>query len=249
MKRAIVLQHAPFEGPGRIADVLTHLGYVVEGRHLYAGDPVPQDISEHDVLVVMGGPMGVNDEDLRQHPFLVRELELLRRVIAADRPALGICLGSQLIAHAAGARVYRNMRGEQWVREVGWAPVEFLGVDRHPELAGLAHHEVMLHWHGDTFDLPPAATLLASSAHCRHQAFRLNQCDRSARQVGLQFHCEVDAATIETWVREDAAFVGQAHGPAGATRILSDTARYEPYHRQVSLRLIDNILRAITAPR
>lgn len=249
MKRAIVLQHVPVEGPGRIADGLTRMGYAVECLHLHAGDPVPQAIAEDDILVVMGGPMGVNAEDGERYPFLQRELDLLRHAIRLDRAVLGICLGSQLLAHAAGARIYRNMQDGRWVREVGWAPVSFPEAARHPELSGLSSSEVMLHWHGDTFDLPPSATLLASTTLCRHQAFRLNQNGAPGRQVGLQFHCEVDVPTIEAWVREDAAYVAAANGPDGAARILSDTARFEPHHRQVSIRLIDSILRAITAVR
>src|SRR6185369_11804775 len=104
---------------------------------------------------------------------------LLRDRLAGSAPVLGVCLGAQLMAHAAGARVYPNTRpgtpGQPPTRvyEVGWAPVDFLGVDREPALAGLSAREPMLHWHGDTYDLPRGAVLLASTPACPNQAFRL----------------------------------------------------------------------------
>jgi GMP synthase (glutamine-hydrolysing) len=248
MKRAIVLQHVPFEGPGRIAEALERVGYDILIRRLCDGDPVPADMAEQEVLVVMGGPMGVNDEDLARYPFLSQELDLLQRSIVADRAVLGVCLGSQLLARAAGARVFRNLHQGRWVREVGWAPVAFHDVDRRQELAGLSASEVMLHWHGDTFDLPAGATLLASTDGCRNQAFRLTHGGRPGRQIGLQFHCEVDAPTITDWLREDADYVASTLGADGAARIRDDTARYEPHHRQVSRRLLDNIVAALIAP-
>ena len=242
MPRALVLQHVPAEGPGRIADALAIAGYAVEVRHLHASMAVPEELGEEEILVVMGGPMGVNEADMIRHPFLAGEIVLLRRAIAANQPVLGICLGAQLLAHAAGGRVHRNMQGGTWVREVGWDSVAFHGVARHPELAGMPRSEVMLHWHGDTFDLPEGATLLASSERCRNQAFRLNHRGRPGRQIGLQFHCEVDVPTIRDWLRQDAEYVADALGAGGHERVLSDSARYEGRHRQVAGRLLGNMV-------
>lgn len=240
MKRAIVLQHVPLEGPGRIRPIIERLGFTVDIREVFAGAAIPTSIDAGDALVMMGGPMGVGDLDDPHYPFLAREVALLRQVIAADRPMLGICLGAQLLAHTAGVRVYQNRRDGQRLLEVGWAPVDFIGGEQRPELSGLAAQEVMLHWHGDTFDLPAGATHLASTPACRHQAFRIG------RQVGFQFHCEVDADTISEWVREDAAFVELANGPAGGPRILADTTRYLPRHREIGDRLLTNTLASIT---
>jgi GMP synthase (glutamine-hydrolysing) len=242
MKKAVVLQHAPSEGPERIGVLLAARGIPHQVRPLHDGAPVPSDLAADELLVVMGGAMGVGDAGSPAYPFLTDELALLRRLIARDAPVLGICLGSQLLAAAAGARVYPNLRpgpdgALQPAREVGWAAVDFLGVDREPALAGIGARQPMFHWHGDTFDLPPGAVHLASTPICRHQAFRLGR-----RQFGLQFHCEVEAATIAAWVRDDADTVRTANGPDGAARILADTERHYAAAQPVWDRLLGNLL-------
>src|SRR5271155_1520850 len=110
MSKAVVLQHVPHEGPGRIVPVLRDFGIPVEVRHLYKGDEVPTDLDELRVLIVLGGPMGVADVGNEKYPYLAKEVELLHRLIKRDRPVLGICLGAQLLAHAAGAKVYANVK-------------------------------------------------------------------------------------------------------------------------------------------
>ena len=136
--------------------------------------------------------MGVADAERPEFRYLADELALLRGLVARDAPVLGICLGAQMLAAAAGARVYPNTRpgpdgAPVAAREVGWGQVDFIARDE-PALAGLAARELVLHWHGDTFDLPRGAVHLASTPVCRHQAFRLGR-----RQFGLQFHCELAA--------------------------------------------------------
>src|SRR5438067_706759 len=110
MSRCLILQHVPFEGPGRIVPVLRDFGIPCEVRHLYRGDEVPTDLDELRILIILGGPMGVGDIASEKFPFLAKEVETLKRLIAADRPVLGICLGAQLLAHAAGAKVYANVK-------------------------------------------------------------------------------------------------------------------------------------------
>src|SRR5436305_10122562 len=137
MSKAVVLQHAAYEGPGRIVPVFRDFGIPVEVRHLYKGDEVPADLDEVRVLVVLGGPMGVADIGNEKYPFLAKEVEVLTRMVKHDRPVLGICLGAQLLAHAAGAKVYANVKmsppagpGQppkpvepvEALPEVGWLP-------------------------------------------------------------------------------------------------------------------------------
>jgi len=239
---AVVLQHTPSEGPLRVGDLCQARGIAVSCRQVYAGEAVPGDLEPHQMLVVMGGPMGVGDAGTLAYPFLNREIALLQRLIAADRPVLGICLGAQLMAAAAGARVYPNVVRDAYGfersgREVGWAPVDFLGADREPTLAGLPASAMMLHWHGDTFDLPRGAVHLARTPACEQQAFRLG-----GKAYALQFHCEVPAETITDWVRDDAAFVTAANGLGGPGRILADTGRFFGDAQPVWDRLLGNIL-------
>jgi len=237
---AIVLQHTPTEGPERVAVALAARGITSTVRELHRGDAVPADLDLRELLVVMGGPMGVGDAGEPRWPFLTDEISLLRKLIARDAPVLGICLGSQLLAAAAGARVYPNMRpGPDGTpapaREVGWGSVDLVDHEREPVLAGLGPRLEVLHWHGDTFDLPAGATHLASTPVCPHQAFRLGR-----RQFGFQFHCELEEPTIAVWAREDADFVRGAN--TDAARIEADTRHLYATARPQWDRLLGNAL-------
>lgn len=244
-RRALVFQHIATEGPERVAVLLAARGIECEIRALHLGDPVSDDLAPDEPLIVMGGPMGVGDAGDHRYPFLADELALLGRLVARDAPVLGICLGAQLLAAAAGARVYPNTRprpGEpsgapEPAREVGWGTIDFDDSLGEPVLAGVGSRARMLHWHGDTFDLPAGAIHLASTPVCRHQAFRLGR-----RQFGFQFHCELEAATIATWVREDADFVRAANGDDGGAQILADTERHYPGSRPIWDRLLGNAI-------
>jgi len=143
-----------------------------------------------DAYISMGGPMSANDN----LPWLKREMDILERAAAEGIPVLGVCLGSQLIARALGARVFRNPE-----KEIGWHPVHWTpAAARDPLFNSLADPEMLFHWHGETFDLPTGAEWLAWSHRCRHQAFR---CGRHV--YGLQFHLEVTAHMITGWCKED----------------------------------------------
>lgn len=239
MRRALVIQHLASEGPARLRPLLERRGFAIDACHAFDGQTIPAALT-HDLLVVMGGSMGVGDIGDPKYPFLAVEAALLRSALARNQPVLGICLGAQLLAHAAGARVQPNRRNGAVVREVGWAPVDFLGVGKRPELAGIRAQEVMLHWHGDTFDIPTGAVHLASTPNCANQLFRL------PRQVGIQFHPEIDADSINDWVESDADYVRLANGDSGKQHILSDTQRYLERHHQIGDRLLDNVIGEIT---
>ncbi|HET6148754.1 MAG TPA: gamma-glutamyl-gamma-aminobutyrate hydrolase family protein [Polyangia bacterium] len=231
-KKAIVLQHAPAEGPERVGALAVEGGWSLDVRHLYRGDPLPADLDGSDILIVMGGPMGVGDAGDSRFPFLAPEIAFLRRMVERERPVLGICLGAQLLAAAAGARVYAAHR-----REVGWGPVRFLDVKHERVLRGIRAEETFLHWHSDTFDLPLGAAHLAATDVCPHQAFHI-----AGREFGLQFHCELSAETIAVWVRDDADYITAANGPGSGERILADTRRCIDEAMRVGDRLIGNIL-------
>jgi GMP synthase (glutamine-hydrolysing) len=143
----------------------------------------------HGAVIVLGGPLGVYQAD--EHPFLDREIALIRACLDEGRPVLGICLGAQLLAAAAGARVYPGERG----KEIGWAAVELsdAGV-ADPLWAGFPRRFTTFHWHGDTFDLPDGAELLARTPGYV-QAFRLG-----VHAYGVQFHPEVVPPELESWI-------------------------------------------------
>ncbi|TKB12361.1 type 1 glutamine amidotransferase [Desulforhopalus sp. IMCC35007] len=184
--RAHYLQHVFFEGLGSIELWLTDAGYELSATRLYesAGFPAPAEI---DLLVIMGGPMSVNDE--AQFPWLVAEKNFIREVIDSGKPVLGICLGAQLIASAMGGNVYKNS-----VKEIGWFPVQSCLETDKKEFVFPETVEVF-HWHGETFDLPPGATCLASSAGCKNQAFQMGN-----SVIGLQFHLETTPQSAEAIV-------------------------------------------------
>jgi GMP synthase-like glutamine amidotransferase len=183
--RVFAFRHAAYEDLGNIRPILTALGFTVECFDLYAGAPLP-DIRDARGLIFMGGPMGVSDG----LPFLDCEMELIRQAAQSSQGVLGVCLGAQLIARALGGRVYRSA-----MAEIGWATLRLAksaatdGVFSNVSLA-----PTVFQWHNDTFDLPPGATLLASSEVCPNQAFRCG-----SNIYGVQFHPEMTAAMIEDW--------------------------------------------------
>lgn len=243
--RAIVLQHTATEGPELVAAGLAARGIARDVRALHAGQAVPADLASDELLVLMGGPMGVGDAGDPRWPFLTQELALVQKAVARDAPVLGICLGAQLLAAGAGARVYPNTRpgpdGQPApAREVGWGPIDLLDADREPLLAGLPPRPLVLHWHGDTFDLPRGAARLASTPVCANQAFRLGR-----RQVGFQFHCELQQETIGVWAHEDAAFARAALGDGATEQIVAETARVYATARPAWDRLLANTLDAL----
>ncbi|MES1176190.1 MAG: gamma-glutamyl-gamma-aminobutyrate hydrolase family protein [Myxococcales bacterium] len=240
MRRAIVLKHVEHEGPSRIATLLAERECSIDTRSLYRGDPLPTRLSQDQLLVVMGGPMGVGDLENPAYPYLKREVELLRSCLAVGSPVLGVCLGSQLLAHAAGARVYPMNDGEQRQYEVGWAPVRFQHQTADSSLAGLPNEATFLHWHGDTFDLPRGAQLLASTDRCKHQAYRLGQ-----RSFGLQFHCETTAPDVEAWIAADDGFMTAANGEGAAETMRRDTAHHGAEQLLVGDALLRNIIKAM----
>ncbi len=187
--RVLAFRHVPFEGLGLMEPVLQAHGIAVEYADLYQPGAAVPDIAPYDALIFLGGPMSVND-DL---PFLHVETDCIRRAVAADLPVLGICLGSQLIARALGAAVRRNS-----VKEIGWYDLHFTEAAAGDSLFDGLERETVFHWHGETFDLPAGAVLLARSDRCAHQAYRIGE-----RIYGLQFHLEVTPEMIADWCLQD----------------------------------------------
>jgi GMP synthase-like glutamine amidotransferase len=190
--RVLVFRHTAVDDLGLIAPALDAQGILLGYADLYAHPCAESLVNEADALIFMGGPMSANDDLL----YLQREIQHIRDARERGQMVLGVCLGAQLIAKALGAPVHANT-----MKEIGWAPVTFTPVAANdPLFAGLPEAEMIFHWHGETFALPPGAELLASSDACRNQAFRVGNCI-----YGLQFHLEVTPAMIAEWLREDEA--------------------------------------------
>jgi GMP synthase-like glutamine amidotransferase len=174
--RVHYLQHVEFEGLGSIAPWLEAAGHEITNTRFFESAEFP-DLKKIDLLVVMGGPMSVKDED--DFPWLVSEKQFIREAINSGKPVLGICLGAQLIASAAGATVYRNA-----LKEIGWFPIYGIS-SKESSIFSFPPSVKVFHWHGETFDLPLGATRLAKSDGCENQAFQIGK-----SVIGLQFHLE-----------------------------------------------------------
>jgi GMP synthase-like glutamine amidotransferase len=189
MKPVLVFQHIWCETPGIFLDLLRERKCPVETVRWYEGDPVPDDLSRFSGLLVMGGPMSVNDE--ADYPWLKTEDRILKEALALDFPTLGICLGSQLIAKAAGGTVRRGP-----LKEIGWYPVRLTAAARHDRLFRESPETIeVFQWHGEYFDTPPGAVNLASSDLYQCQAFSIGQ-----NVYGLLFHLEVTGQMVKEWV-------------------------------------------------
>lgn len=179
-------QHVPFEGLGSIEPWLQNSGYEISRTQFFKSGVLPE-IRDIDLLVVMGGPMSVNDE--AKYPWLVKEKEFIRSAIEAGKPVLGICLGAQLIANSMGGEVFPNS-----AKEIGWFPVEAVE-SKHTSVFVFPEVTDVFHWHGETFSLPKSAVQIAKSKGCENQAFQIG-----GNVIGLQFHLETTPASAQAIV-------------------------------------------------
>ena len=186
MTRVLVVMHVESEGPGVFGELLEAAGAQVRVVRLHRGDELPAP-GQFDAALSMGGPMNVYEED--RFPFLREETRFLQEAAARALPVLGICLGAQMIAKAAGAAVTSNP-----VPELGWGIVSLTGEGRaDPLFAGLPDALPVFQWHGDTFGIPEGGALLATGTDCVHQALR------HRNSWGLQFHLEADRPLLSSW--------------------------------------------------
>jgi len=183
------LQHVPFEGLGCIEQWALSRGCSPSVTRFYNRDTLP-DAGGVDMLIVMGGPMGVHDE--QAYPWLIHEKRFIETCIGRGIPVLGICLGAQLIASVLGAKVYRNT-----YKEIGWYDVVLTGAAlKHPVAEMLPASFTAFHWHGDTFDIPASCIHLARSRACKNQAFLYH-----GTVLGFQFHLESTPQSVEQLIR------------------------------------------------
>ncbi|MDE2109456.1 MAG: glutamine amidotransferase [Gammaproteobacteria bacterium] len=185
MKSLLAIRHVPFEDLGSLEAPLAEAGYSFRYVDAPSMDFARLTQANWDLLVVLGGPIGVDEQD--DYPFLRDELQLLEDRFKRRGPTLGICLGAQLVAHALGARVHKAR-----TVEIGWKPLKLTAAGQDSSLQYFT--SPVFHWHGDAFDLPAGARLLASTENCPHQAFSFG-----GTLLALQFHPEVTARGLEQW--------------------------------------------------
>jgi GMP synthase (glutamine-hydrolysing) len=187
----LIIKHIDIEGPGTLEDFLASCHEPFEIVELGAGQALPDDPKVFKAVVVLGGPMNVDEE--ARYPFLKAENIFIQKVLKAQIPFLGICLGSQLLAKAAGARVVKSP-----VKEIGWYHIQLTPEGQQdPLFAGFSSKDPIYHWHGDMFEIPSTGQLLATGQGCPHQALRIGQ-----KAYGLQFHIEVTDKSIREWCEE-----------------------------------------------
>lgn len=214
LRKVLVVQHVPYEPLGTLDRLLRahkiRIRYVNFAR---LPDAVPV-IDDCDALIVLGGPMNVDEQ--QRHPHLHTELRLIEQALQRQVPVLGICLGAQLLAHALGAAVGRNRQ-----QELGWHRVRLTAAGlRDPVLRHLGAESPIFHWHGDTFAIPSGAEHLAESDLCANQAFRWGRL-----AYGLQFHLEVDGPLVERWMHVHRQELELCLGPEALSALRLQTAR------------------------
>lgn len=198
MPTALVIQHEAYESLAGFREPLSERGYAIETINVHHQDYDRLNLLEPDLLVIMGGPMGVYEH--AEHPWMNHEIIRVAERIIADRPTLGVCLGAQVMAAAMGSAVFKGPHNE-----VGFKPVVLTDAGQRSPLA-MIRDVPLLHWHGDTFDLPANVTLLASTELYGNQAFA-----RGSNILALQFHPEMgEDESFATWCEKGDPFVARA---------------------------------------
>lgn len=192
-------QHVWFEDLGVIQDWALENGFTITSTAFYNNEPLP-DIKDIDLLVIMGGPMNIYEDD--KYSWLIEEKQFIKQVIDEGKKVFGICLGAQLIADVLGGKVVKGKH-----KEIGWFPVRFKNIKNSAALKDLPAEATVFHWHQDTFEIPPNAVHVAESDACSNQAFSYN----CGKVIGLQFHFELKEQGIRRLVEQcsDDIFSGE----------------------------------------
>ncbi len=212
MRRLVVLQHLERESAGLFANLAKERGFRVCTFRLDLGDTLPE-ISRGDLLLVLGGPMGIRDIGTSTYPWLIEEVGLIKEALNHGVGIIGVCLGAQLLAYAAGGdvEILQEEVSLQPLAEIGWENIFPQSLENNCKLTTLlGDFFPVLHWHGDRILLPNTAELIASSGRCKEQLFRIG-----SLAYGMQFHIEIDNDMVNTWISEDHKFISSALGSDG----------------------------------
>jgi len=212
MSRLLVLQHLERERPGLFVNLAEERGFSVCTFRLDLGDSLPE-LRNGDLLLVLGGPMGIRDIGTSTYPWLIEEVGLIKEALNQGIGLIGVCLGAQLLAYAAGGDVetLQEEVSHQPLAEIGWDNIFPQSLENYCKLTTLLGYPFpVLHWHGDRILLPNTAELIASSCRCKEQLFSIG-----SLAYGLQFHVEIDDEMVNTWISEDQKFISSALGADG----------------------------------
>ena len=233
MKKLLVLQHVAHEILGTLNPLLKRAGFRIRYVNFARHPDARPTLDGYDGLIVLGGPMSVNDSN--RLPHLVTELKLIEEALRRELPILGICLGAQLIAKTLGASVYPTRE-----KEIGWYDVSpTTEAARDPLLTPLQKTEKIFQWHGETFDIPNSTRHLAFSSLCANQAFRYG-----TKVYGFQFHMEVDAPMIHRWLKvpENQKEISALRGDHHIEEIYGETPRHMPRLGEISERVFNGFI-------
>ena len=228
MGKVIVLQHAPNEGLGIIGPILEKRDLIPHFVRLYEGDEVPDSIDRVAALIILGGPMSAND--VSNHPYIKDEIRLIQDAFRFGTSILGICLGAQLIALAAGAAVYKGSE-----KEIGWYDISLTADGgRDPLFGTLPETLKVFQWHGETFDMPVGSSRLATSDLFENQLIRV-----VGHAYALQFHLEVDEAMIRSFIEAGGEELAELKGSIDPDAVLADIPNYVSILNEYGNRFFD----------
>ncbi len=221
IRRLLVLQHLEMEGPGLFEQFAKERNFKIEIIRLDNKNALPQT-KNGDLILIMGGPMGIKDIGSERYPWLKLERDFIKKELENERPIIGVCLGAQLLASAAGGDVEILKYGSppKALPEIGWSQIllDKSNKDFKPLFEEPFH---VLHWHGDRILLPNKAVLIASSERCKEQFFRIGKF-----AYGLQFHIETTGGMINNWIKEDKEFVLKGLGSNGQEILKEENKKY-----------------------
>ena len=223
MNRLVVIQNISHEGPGLFADIAKERRMDIFNVKAYLGEALP-DVDSSDIVLILGGPMGLNDLKSHKYPWLSLLVEYIKDCIDNQIPFLGVCLGAQLLAYAQGGGVEKLVNPKTFSPspEVGWSYIFGLDIcSKDTSLPRLEKPLRVLHWHGDRIKLPSHSTLIAKSNFCDEQMFAINN-----RTYGLQFHPEITEDMFVDWISNDRQFILNALGSNGLETLRSQQKMY-----------------------
>ena len=224
MKKLLVLKNIEREGPGLFLKIAKEKGFLPEIYNLSLGEKLPE-AKKDDLILIMGGPMGVRDIDNEKYFWLREEIDFLKRAIGNQISIIGVCLGAQLIAHILGGKIERlkDQSNKENKPELGWSEISSIDEKCNEEISLRIKEPLrVLHWHGDRIILPPQAQLLASSTRCREQLFKVGELI-----YGLQFHVETEGSMTSDWIKEDKKFIISRLGKNGQKILKNQCIKFE----------------------